>query len=206
MSELKEITSVKGLYYQNNVLTKERSSNIISCLDKEGWTPVGSIKINEKVEPIKGNRRIVQHFGYYYDYKDGSTVKKAPNFPDYIKELAEMLTQKCKEQGLIDDSYIFNQCIVNNYFPGEGIGLHTDSLKFGKVIGCYTLGSGSLMKFTNKENNSELYTENGSLYVMSSDARYKWLHQMEQRKSDEVDGMKIPRGRRISITFRNVPN
>jgi alkylated DNA repair dioxygenase AlkB len=207
---MNESTIVKGLFHGNNVLTNEKSQNIISCLDKRGWTPIGSTDDEKITEIKKGKRRIVQQFGYYYDYNDGSVLQKAPDFPDFIKDLADILTQKCKELNLTDNNYVFNQCIVNNYFPGEGISSHTDSPKFGKVIGCFTLGSGSLMRFMNKTSNInneyELYTENRSLYIMSSDARYTWLHQMEQNKSDVVDGMKIPRGRRISITFRYVPN
>ncbi len=40
---------------------------------------------------------------------------------------------------------------------------------------------------------------------MSEDAKYTWKHIMVGRKSDIVDNIKVDRGRRISITFRNVP-
>jgi len=41
---------------------------------------------------------------------------------------------------------------------------------------------------------------------MSGDARYVWTHSMPSRKYDIVDDEKITRGRRISLTFRNVPS
>lgn len=202
---MNESNVVKGLYYFQNMIKHDKSKSILANLDSEGWTQIGS---NEKTKEIKKNkRRMVQQYGYYYDYTNGNTVKKAPDFPEFIKELSTILTQKCKEHGLIEDGYTFNQCIVNNYFQGEGISPHIDSLNFGKVIGCFTIGSGGTMKFTNNVEKKEydVYTEDCSLYIMSSDARYKWLHQMEHLGSDIVNGIKIPRGRRISLTFRYVP-
>ena len=39
---------------------------------------------------------------------------------------------------------------------------------------------------------------------MSGDSRYKWKHEMRGLKTDTVDGKKIKRGVRTSITFRSV--
>ena len=40
---------------------------------------------------------------------------------------------------------------------------------------------------------------------MSGDARYVWSHEMSSVMSNMVDAIKIPRARRISVTFRHVP-
>jgi len=44
----------------------------------------------------------------------------------------------------------------------------------------------------------------GSLAVMQDDARNLWTHEIVKRKSDEIDGKRIKRDTRISITFRTV--
>jgi alkylated DNA repair dioxygenase AlkB len=78
-------------------------------------------------------------------------------------------------------------------------------MAYGPVVAAFTLGSGAEMVFRRGGEVESLYVEPGSLYIMSGDARSKWTHEMPGRKSDMVDGKKIPRGRRISVTFRNVP-
>jgi hypothetical protein len=39
---------------------------------------------------------------------------------------------------------------------------------------------------------------------MKGEARYDWLHGIAGRKTDIFEGRSIPRGRRVSLTFRNV--
>jgi alkylated DNA repair dioxygenase AlkB len=39
--------------------------------------------------------------------------------------------------------------------------------------------------------------------VLKDAGRYAWNHEIPARKSDIVDGMKVARGRRISLTFRS---
>jgi alkylated DNA repair dioxygenase AlkB len=196
---------VPGLFYCENLLSDNESKHIVNELDKLEWTPIGN------------SGRCVQQYGYYFDYKsyekdDGTqnfVFKKAPDFPDFIIKLRDILTAKCKELGLfLEKDFEFNQCIVNNYKCGEGISAHIDFYKFGSIIASFTIGEGgATMKFSLQKNNDpvELFTEIGSLYIMSSDARYKWFHQMSHNKYDIIDEIKIKRGRRISITFRYVP-
>ncbi|AYV76722.1 MAG: alpha-ketoglutarate-dependent dioxygenase AlkB [Terrestrivirus sp.] len=190
-----EINGINGLHLYRNLLSHQQSIDTIQKLDGEKWVP---LSLNKK-------SRKVQHYGFYYNYTTYNINEKAPDMPNFIITLRDLLTTKCKELGLIDDTYVFNQCIVNNYECGEGISPHTDLDKFGPVIGCFTLGSGALMKFTKGDMCVDLYTEDRSLYIMSGEARSIWKHQMPQQSYDTIDGIKIKRGRRISVTFRNVP-
>jgi alkylated DNA repair dioxygenase AlkB len=43
-----------------------------------------------------------------------------------------------------------------------------------------------------------------SLLVLSGDARYGWQHGIAPRRSDRIDGQLVQRGRRVSLTFRQV--
>ena len=50
-----------------------------------------------------------------------------------------------------------------------------------------------------------IYLPPRSLLVMAGPARYQWQHYIPHRKSDMVDGMRLPRApRRVSLTFRQV--
>ena len=112
--------------------------------------------------------------------------------------------QKCRELKLPSE---FNQCIINNYYPGQGISKHIDDERYGDVIGCFTLNGGCNMLFEYYgvgRNSIEQRVEPNSLYIMSGESRYRWLHSMPQRKSDYVNGKKIKRVRRVSVTFRKV--
>ncbi|MDO8837790.1 MAG: hypothetical protein Q7V31_02600 [Parvibaculum sp.] len=43
-----------------------------------------------------------------------------------------------------------------------------------------------------------------ALLILTGAARYDWTHETPARMADIVEGKKRPRGRRISMTFRNV--
>jgi len=198
--------SIPSLYFFEDIITKDSSDSIINELDNDEinkWTPIFN---NEKA-------RVVKQFGFKYSYTSYQINKLAPSMPDYILELRDILTEKCKELKILKPDYIFNQCIVNNYESGQGINPHTDFRGFGEIIASFTLGGGASVKFKNKNKNDNIisdevviYTTNMSLYIMSGDARYNWTHEIAGRQSDIVDGEKIKRERRISVTFRNVPN
>lgn len=195
--EVHEFDKVSGLFYIPNVIDSSYAKDLIKNLDEKGnWVPLSDSQ----------NSRKVQHYGYKYDYKKRSVYEKADPIPDYIQPLANKLKRLSGKLELIPENYDFNQVIINNYEPGQSISAHIDVKDYGKVIGCYTIGSGSTMRFTkDDEENVDVYVQPNSLYVMSGDARYKWKHEMVAAKTDKVGGDKVKRDRRVSITFRNVP-
>lgn len=208
--------NISGLYYINNIQVAD-NDNTIDKLNTKEWKPLSN----------SPNSRVVQHYGYEYDYNTYNIKKKCEEIPEFLLKYKEFLTNKCNELNIINNNknnneetkdknddkntnnkYEFNQCIVNNYEIGQGISKHIDVVSYGDIIGCYTIGGGSSMIFRNKNNTNEkyeIYTEPNSLYIMSGDARYNWTHEMPSRKSDIINGTKIPRNRRVSITFRNIP-
>lgn len=190
---IKSFTKVNGLFYVENINLD--LSNIIEKLDEKKWFNVSD----------SAKSRKVQHYGYKYDYRTSNIFQKADDLPSFLKPLKKKIIKICKYKKLIDDNYDFNQCIVNNYEGNQGIGKHIDTHKFGDVICCVTIGSGAIMRFRLGSEKKELYVEPNTIYIMSGDARYKWTHEMPSNFNDVIDGKKIKRGRRISITFRNVP-
>lgn len=188
------VTKVKGLFYIEDI--KEDTTHIISKLDTFSWQPLSASKIS----------RVVQHYGFKYNYHTYKINERCNALPECLTVLKNMLTDTCLQLGLIDANYEFNQCIVNNYYAGQGISPHIDVPTYGEVIGCFTIGSGATMKFTHGSEEVDLYVNRDSLYIMSGDSRFKWKHSMTSKKSDIVNDTKIERARRVSITFRNVPN
>ena len=148
--------------------------------------------------------RRVQHYGYRYDYLSHRVGEPINPIPDGLLPLQEGLTAICLENGIIDETYIFNQCIVNEYESGQGISKHIDHKAYGEVIGCFTLGSGGSMVFRKGSTVESLYVEKDSLYIMTGDARHEWTHEMPARKTDLVDGIIKKRTKRISVTFRAI--
>ncbi len=195
MTSLQFINSVPGLFYIDNLISPEYSQQLFHYLDNEAkWSPITD----------NPNSRVVQHYGYKYNYKSHHHKEMGNPIPDIFSELIQSLQQKSQELQLIDSSYSFNQVIVNNYEPSQGISKHTDIKSYGAVIGCYTIGSGATMRFRKNNEIVDIYVKPNSLYIMSGDARYLWTHEMPSTKTDMCDGKRVVRSRRVSITFRNV--
>jgi alkylated DNA repair dioxygenase AlkB len=98
----------------------------------------------------------------------------------------------------------FDHMLVNEYLPGQGIALHRDYSPFDRTVVSLTLLSPCVMDFrrTSDGRAESLLLEPRSLLVLSDEARYQWQHGIARRKSDRWHGIRIPRGRRLSVTFR----
>ena len=187
-----ELTSIPGLFYFHDVIHPDLLGSITEFLDTtDDWFSVGTSK----------NSRQVAHYGFKYNYISGDVSEKAPEFPECFKELRNIV----RWAGVVPETMPLDQCLVNKYLPGQGIAAHTDTINYGHYICCFTFGSGAEMEFTRGGFDSVvLFTNPGSLYVMSGESRYKLKHSMRARKSDVVDSVKRERGVRTSVTFRSV--
>jgi alkylated DNA repair dioxygenase AlkB len=144
-----------------------------------------------------------EHYGWRYDYK-GRTVTRDM----YLGPLPEWLQPLCDElheRGLMP--LVADQVIVNEYEPGQGIAPHVDCVPcFADTIASITIGSSCELEFTHIESRRKvpLFLARRSLVVFSGEARYDWRHGIAGRLSDLHEGRKVTRGRRLSLTFRNV--
>jgi len=151
--------------------------------------------------------RETKHFGYAYDY--GITeprtkiLQKADKAPEVLQCIANILF----EQNILKNDP--NQIIINKYKPGQGIGRHRDHHPiFGSDIATLSLGSSIEMQFEPYKKSTsglvKVYLPPGSILVFSGEARYDYSHEIKKRKSDIINGKKLARGDRISVTFRHV--
>jgi alkylated DNA repair dioxygenase AlkB len=62
------------------------------------------------------------------------------------------------------------------------------------------------MRFSQEEREQEVFVEPRSVLVMEEEARWKWKHEIPARSLDIVNGLEMPRSRRVSLTFRIMPD
>jgi len=185
-SETKEIP---GLAYIPDYINLDEQNQLLNAIDQQEW----STKL----------KRRVQHYGYRYDYKNGSLAssKYLGSLPDWAQSIASRLY----DDGLTPK--LFDQVIVNEYEPGQGITNHIDCIPcFGNTIISLSLGSSCVMDFTHSQTKEKasLLLYPGSLVVMQGAARYDWEHGIAARKKDKYKDRGIVRSRRVSMTFREV--
>jgi hypothetical protein len=126
----------------------------------------------------------IQTYGVIYNSSNGSVSKTTPIPIEWLK-LFNINAYKCS-------------IVVREYMPGQGIAPHLDSLIFCDNIICYSLGSGTTIRFSHYYKYKDFYIQPRSSYMMYKDSRYKWAHEIQPLKFDG----NIPRKRRISITIR----
>jgi len=185
--EIKQNSHINGLTYLPDFITKEEEGFLLGKIDEQVW--------------LYDLKRRVQHYGYKYDYKARfvSYDQKIGEIPDWIEKYCRRLQQK----GLFKKEP--EQVIINEYQAGQGISPHIDCVPcFGETIASLSLGSQCVMEFSKDGNKQDLLLEPCSLLVMKDEARYEWQHSIPARKSDKINGIAIPRARRVSMTFRNM--
>jgi alkylated DNA repair dioxygenase AlkB len=181
------VASPPGLRLLRSWLAEAEGAALLAAIDEAAW--MGELK------------RRVQHYGFRYDYKRRgvSAAERLGPLPPWAAPLASRLAA----EGVFGREP--DQVIVNEYQPGQGIAAHVDSPAFGPVVASLSLGSGCLMGFEGPGGEAlSIWLEPGSLLVLSGEARSSWRHGIAQRRSDLVDGVRRPRGRRVSLTFRTV--
>ena len=177
----------EGLSYVPDYLTSEQAQALVSELDRQVWRC--------------DLKRRVQHYGYRYDYKARRARQQDSlgELPDWLLEIATKLYSDGQFSKLPD------QVIINEYHPGQGIAAHVDCVPcFGGQIGSISLLGGCMMRFAQVGSKRivDQYLEPQSLVLMQGASRYDWTHAIAARKSDLVGGQRVPRGRRVSLTFR----
>ena len=203
------MSAPRGLHYVASALDESQQQALLLRIEGDGrnkWAPL-------EIAVDKGRR--VQQFGYRFDYRTDDVVRDAHPFPSWLARLGTIAEKHCLSLAGCGGPEIasasgssgvaelapaarpgyFNQCIVNDYLPGQRISPHTDAPVFGGVIVSFSLGCAADMRFSRADHTPYvLRVAPGSLYVMAGEARRLWRHEMLAQTV----------GRRISVTFRRV--
>jgi alkylated DNA repair dioxygenase AlkB len=179
------VLGIRGLTYLPDLLSVEEQLETLQAIDARPWQ--------------NDLKRRVQHYGYKYDYK-ARTIDRSM-FVGPLPPFAIQVAKKLQTYQLLEETP--DQVIVNEYQPGQGITAHVDCEPcFKDTIATVSLGSTYEMDFiclaTNKVVSALL--ETGSALVLRGEARYEWMHRIQARMKDKG----LRRGRRVSLTFRNV--
>ena len=153
--------------------------------------------------------------GFKYDYQARRIVwsMHLGPLPDWLRGLADQVTGFVESNGGLEFAEpleAFDQAIINEYEPGQGIAPHVDCEPcFGPVVATLSLGSDVEMQFDHVRTGERIPVrlEQRSLAVLKGDTRYEWQHSIANRKSDPPlggRGKRVERRRRVSITFRTV--
>jgi len=182
-----EAAAVDGLSYREDYITPAEEAALIGHIDGQAWS----------LELLR--RR--QWYGWAYD---DTTLGRAGDYapqplPEWLKPFAERL----RGDGWFPAPP--DRALVNEYYPGQGIGAHKDrDADHIRTVAIISLGSPIMMDFTRLGHATRShYLRPRSLVIMQGEARDKWLHGITGRKSDRVGGLVLPRGRRLSVTFRS---
>lgn len=172
-----------------NWITPAEEAALIDFLDAGVWS-----------DELK---RRVRHFGYRYDYRArvATPENRIGPLPDMLQGLAERLVA----DGFFSD--VPDQVIAKDYLPGQGISAHIDCEPcFGYVIVSLSLLSACEMRFACLESGETraVILPPRSLLVLAGSARSSWTHAIPARRSDVIDGMRLMRQRRVSLTFRTM--
>ena len=189
--------AISGFKLIDDFLTEAEETQIVSEIDRVDW----STEL----------QRRVQHYGWQYDYKSRQV---APSMhigplPDWAARVAERLV----EHGYFREGPP-DQLIVNEYCENQGIAAHIDSPgSFAGVVAMISLLETWEMEFRKRRSKAKITHKLGrrSATILTGEARYQWTHEIPKRKTEpgpvkpgNKRPSRLPRKRRISLTFRKV--
>jgi alkylated DNA repair dioxygenase AlkB len=174
-----DVPPVPGLRYLPGYVTGAEERALVGAIDGMPWNT--------------GWKRRRQPYGAGYGGGEA---------PIPIPEWGRRLADRMLAEGVTDRP--FDQMLVNEYAPGQGISPHRDYAPFGRTVVSLSLLSPCVMDFRHPASGrtGRLLLERRSLLVLSDEARYDWEHGIAPRKRDVWHGMRWDRGRRVSVTFR----
>lgn len=179
---------IPGLTHIEEFISREEEEYLLTSLDCEEW--------------LTSLKRRVQHYGYKYDYK--ARFVDSSLYLGALPEWSSKIVSRLHSKDFISET--FDQLIVNEYEPSQGISAHIDCVPcFKETIVSLSLGSQAEMVFCNREaEKKSIFLNPRSVVIFQKDARYNWSHSIPNRKSDLINGQRVPRSRRVSLTFRQV--
>ncbi len=174
-----DVPPIPGLRYVPDYLSEEGERSLAEAIDALPWNTEW--------------KRRRQPYGAGYGSRGAGTP-----IPEWGRRLAERLFA----DGVTAEP--FDQMLVNEYQPGQGIAPHRDYLPFGRTVVSLSLLSPCVMDFRHVPTGRKerLLLEPRSLLVLRDAARYDWEHGIAPRKRDAWHGLPVERRRRLSVTFR----
>ncbi|CAL0321170.1 unnamed protein product [Lupinus luteus] len=186
-----EIPGVKGLWVSRNFLSPHKQSTLFSEVQSENWF-------------TKPSNNQAMRFGDLPTW----AIQLSHSICDSVLAASDDDQLLPLPLDLLLRQPLFDQMIVNQYQPGEGICAHVDLLRFEDGIAIVSLESSCVMHFTSVDNelvSVPVLLNPGSLVVMSGEARYRWKHEINRRPGFQTwEGRELDQMRRTSVTLRKL--
>ncbi|TYZ61643.1 hypothetical protein PybrP1_001690 [[Pythium] brassicae (nom. inval.)] len=183
-------TRIPGLVVLPEFISRADEAELLALLERDGgahWK--NTVKARQ-----------VQHFGFEFNYETRRCDERAPlaAMPPALHALAHRIPAAVMDPP--------DQITVNEYRPGQGIAAHIDTHSaFTGAIASLSLANEIVMEFRHPDGRLEsVLCQPRSLLVMTGAARYEWTHAIPPRAFDVIDGERVARRRRVSVTFRKV--
>ena len=167
-------------------------------------TPAEEARILQRIDEapwLAELSRRVQHYGWRYDYRGASHPVPAAPFPRWAAVMADRLRAHFGGAPPV-------QCIVNEYRPGQGIGMHADHADFGPVVASLSLADDWPMQFRRRTvrpyardalpDDEVAVLPRRSVLVLAGPARTAFMHGIDR------DASRRRRATRVSATFRTL--
>uniref|UniRef100_A0A673TC50 Alpha-ketoglutarate-dependent dioxygenase alkB homolog 7, mitochondrial n=1 Tax=Suricata suricatta TaxID=37032 RepID=A0A673TC50_SURSU len=124
-------------------------------------------------------------------------------------EASRAILQRVQAAAFSPGQTLLSSVHVLDLEPRGYIKPHVDSIKFcGATIAGLSLLSPSVMRLVHTREPGEwleLLLEPGSLYILRGAARYDFSHEILRDEESFFGGRRVPRGRRISVICRSLP-
>lgn len=182
-------SQIPGLIYLDEFIDLATEQRLLNEINQQPW--------------LSDIKRRVQHYGWRYDYRAHRVDYSMflGKLPEWLDDIAKKLVRN----NLIREEP--DQVIVNEYLQGQGIAGHVDcSPCFGDTIISLSLASTCIMDFTCLETKHKIerVLNRRSVTAITGEARYNWTHGIAARIADKIEGRRVRREKRISLTFRKV--
>lgn len=124
--------AIKGMQYRSGFISKETEGELTRFLMTQKWNT--SLK------------RRTQHYGFTYSYDKSNLLEPAEPIPPLFEVAKQSIEKHLHEQ--MGEECEFDQIIVNEYLPGQGISAHIDNTHlFGPIVVSLSLASDTIMIF-----------------------------------------------------------
>jgi alkylated DNA repair dioxygenase AlkB len=183
----KNVSLSSVLKVRPNFISDDEEKQLLAIIDSLEWD--------------QSMKRRVQHYGWRYDYK--ARKVRPSNYLGPLPEWAADLARRLFELGVVPE--LPDQVIVNDYKGKQGISKHIDCKECfrGPVVTISLLETWDMVFTRKMAGETEKFVQSLTRYsavVLDDQARSAWHHEIPARLKEHG----VPRGRRVSITFRKV--
>ena len=149
--------------------------------------------------------RLRYEFSHWDDAIHGYRETEQSNW----NEQNRVIIDRIRETAFPPDASILPHVHIVDLADKGWIKPHVDSVRFcGSIIAGLSLLSDSVLRLTLEEDKTvkcDVLLKRRSLYVMKDEIRFKFAHEILKDEESIFNGVRVPRGRRISLVTRNEP-